>query len=563
MGNPSGNSLLECQLQQVQELVNSAAVSADFNGSPRHFWLDTLSVPVGDSKKMNDLRHLCIRKMASIYKGAAAVLVLSSTIRKVATTDSDAERGLAFYLANWNSRLWTFQEGMLAEKLLLQFSDKVLAYDEMAYPQISTSIARGHCVTFPGRAFGGTMGGFNALRDFLRDGLFAKLGPREGRRGPLAPIVLEVQFRSTSKRSDETICVGTLIRLQIKRLQDVGETVREEYRQRGLQLAKIPDHELAERRMELFWSMVRVFPREVIFNTHRRLAKEGFRWAPASLLGIPRRGFARNAEGSSAIFDKEHHCLSFTGPGILIHVPADSDTFSHPCTGYLIVDVPRDGRESLKLRIDTIQTEDHSSGFPWTPGICYGVILSMSIDKNMKEFSKPKNLDWVPIDGPELEKWLEMLYPSTESAQFAVDAVIGSIKQEHVEGCKEANPIQIRHECLGNVTLLNPSAIVKPEEEVNPSKIDDAEGDSDSEWETESEASSDSEVYSDSDGGEGLDMSEDFEAGSDLSEPPEDSQSRDPTEISNFGYVLIITLMQALMMRIPPRTNRMPISSTI
>jgi hypothetical protein len=100
---------------------------------------------------MNDLRHLCIRTMASIYKGAAAVLVLSSTIRKVATTDNDAERGLVFYLANWNSRLWTFQEDVLAEKLLLQFSDKVLAYDEVAYPRISTSITRGHCVTIPGR----------------------------------------------------------------------------------------------------------------------------------------------------------------------------------------------------------------------------------------------------------------------------------------------------------------------------------------------------------------------------------------------------------------------------
>jgi hypothetical protein len=42
MGNPSGNSILECQLEQVQELVDSAAVSADLNRSPRRFWLDTL-----------------------------------------------------------------------------------------------------------------------------------------------------------------------------------------------------------------------------------------------------------------------------------------------------------------------------------------------------------------------------------------------------------------------------------------------------------------------------------------------------------------------------------------
>lgn len=509
MGNPTGNSLLECRLNSIQEMVNAAAESE----SPQHFWMDTLCVPVGDSKEMKALRLKCIRQMASIYKGASAVLVLSSTIQKIRTTDSDAERGLALYLANWNRRLWTFQEGMLAKKILLQFSDQAIDHGKVEYPEVRTSIARGHCVTFPRSASIGTMSEFVILRDFLRDRLFEQMGPIFARMGPLASAISAIQFRSTSKRSDETICLGTLLRLKIERLQGAEEDIREEYRQKGIHLTEVPDHDIAERRMEIFLSMVRVFPRDIIFNSHRRLAKEGFRWAPASFLGIPQRGFVRNVEGSYAIFNKERRCLSFTGPGITLQVPTDAGGSSKPSIDYLIVEIQRDGQESLRLRIDSTRPNSHSGGFLWLPGNCYGIIPVQSFSKDMQEPSEYMNSDRIPKNGPQLEEWFESLFPSIETATTVVDAVIGSIRDGHADDYSETDPVQIRHECLGKVTLLNPSAIAESDEDIDSAWESESENSGDLENGLASSEGSDSEEVN-SDDSEGFSLSEDYEVGS-------------------------------------------------
>jgi hypothetical protein len=509
MGNPTGNSLLECRLHSIQKMVNAAAESE----SPQHFWMDTLCVPVGDSKEMKALRLKCIRRMASIYKGASAVLVLSSTIQKIRSTDSDAERGLALYFTNWNRRLWTFQEGMLAKKILLQFSDKAIDHEKVEYPGVRMSIARGHCVTFPRSASIGTMSELVILRDFLRDRLFEAMGPISARMEPLAPAISAIQFRSTSKRSDETICLGTLLRLKIERLQGAEDDIREEYRQTGIQLKKVPDHDIAERRMETFLSMVRVFPRDIIFNSHRRLAKEGFGWAPASLLGIPRRGFVRNVEGSYAVFDKERRCLSFTGPGITIQVPTDAGGSLKPSTDFLIVEIQRDGQENLRLRIDSTRPKSHSDGFNWTPGNYYGIILTQSFTKDMQEPSEYRNADWIPKNGPELEEWFEGLFPAIETAKTVLDAVIGSIRNGHADDYSGTNPIQIRHECLGKVTLLNPSAIAESDEDIDSVWESESEDSGDLESGLASSEGSDSEEVN-SDESEGFSLSEDYEVGS-------------------------------------------------
>lgn len=249
MSNPQGNSLPECQLNQIQRLVNAAtAQTSRLKSKPDYFWLDTLCVPVGDALELKQLRHLCIRKMASIYKGASAALVLSSTIRRVAS-DNTIESSLALCLSNWNRRLWTLQEGMLAEKILLQFSDRAVNYDDYDCGNIDVSVARGHCVTFPKAASNSAMSDFVILRDFLRDRLFRAQGPVYERVGPLAPVVSMMGARSTSKRSDETICLGALMRLKIGKLQQAESILREEHAAEGKVVtgnAKLLDDEVAD-----------------------------------------------------------------------------------------------------------------------------------------------------------------------------------------------------------------------------------------------------------------------------------------------------------------------------
>ncbi|OTB03161.1 hypothetical protein M426DRAFT_180611 [Hypoxylon sp. CI-4A] len=127
IGNLKENSLLECQLNRIQRLVNDVARSPAVKHAPQHFWLDTLSVPVGDD--MRPFRRKAIQNMANIYKASAATLVLSSSLSTISTTDDERDWALALYLANWNKRLWTCQEGMLAHVIMLQFADQAVSND--------------------------------------------------------------------------------------------------------------------------------------------------------------------------------------------------------------------------------------------------------------------------------------------------------------------------------------------------------------------------------------------------------------------------------------------------
>ncbi|KAI1080626.1 hypothetical protein F5B20DRAFT_579873 [Whalleya microplaca] len=388
MGNLTENSLLECQLDRIQNAVLAVAKSGKVKGrSPRHFWLDTLCVPVGVENRK--VRREAIRKMADTYKAASAVLVLSSTLEAVSTTDSEEEISLAVYLANWNRRLWTTQEGMLAKVIMLQFADKAVSNHDLEYPGVEKSIASGHCISFPHTASNSAMAEFVVLRDFLRDDLFAALGSVHKRFGPLAPTIKALQTRSTSWRSDETICFGTLIGLNLKPLQDLEEEMRNEYRLKGQPLADnepVPDLELAKRRMPLFLSKAKVFPRDIIFNTHRRLDTEGFRWAPASFLGIPRRGFVRHGEGKPAILDKKGRGLPITGDGFIF---TTDDNVPRNSSSILLITVPRSGGQSLDLTLTVVQPGDNdSSRFIWKADIKYGVILDKSLVKLAQESSE-------------------------------------------------------------------------------------------------------------------------------------------------------------------------------
>ena len=323
MGNLAENSLLECQLDRVQELVQAATQSENLIDRPQHFWIDTLCIPVGQSEEMRTLRRRSIAKMADIYQAASAVLVLSSTLQAVATTDSEREKGLALYLNNWNRRLWTCQEGLLAKKLLMQFSDKAIIRPSE----------------------------IDMLGTFLREDLFAGTNPVSARMEPLAPIISILQSRSTSWKSDETICFGTLMRLDLKRLQDLEQEMRNEYRQKEPPLKDdepVPDEELARRRMKMFLSMVKVFPREIIFNSHERLNDEGFRWAPVSFLGIPRRGFVRSVKGEPALLDKHGRGLKVRAPGFIVTVGKGPPMSS---SSPLLVTVLRKPEQSFEIKI--------------------------------------------------------------------------------------------------------------------------------------------------------------------------------------------------------------------
>ena len=79
------------------------------------------------------MRRLAIQRLKRTYKMAKDVLVLDSQLQKTsiemissATESALKEAAIRILNSAWMQRLWTFQEGRLAESLKHQFANQVI-----------------------------------------------------------------------------------------------------------------------------------------------------------------------------------------------------------------------------------------------------------------------------------------------------------------------------------------------------------------------------------------------------------------------------------------------------
>ena len=94
------------------------------------FWFDTLCIPVKEEHV--DLKNRSIETMNSIYAGAKRVLVLDAEL--MATDSINTEQSLARVICSlWMCRSWTLQEGILANKCVFQFANKM--HTARRYPE--------------------------------------------------------------------------------------------------------------------------------------------------------------------------------------------------------------------------------------------------------------------------------------------------------------------------------------------------------------------------------------------------------------------------------------------
>lgn len=136
--------------------------------------------------------------------------------------------------------------------------------------------------------------------------------------------------------------------------------------------------------MKVFLKMVKVFPRDIIFNRQRRLDDEGYRWAPTSFLGIPQLVFVRGVEGEPTIVAKNGPGLLVTGAGFVLTISESSPTgLQSP----LFVTVPLNNQQDLELMITLIPLAGSLVPFQWVEGAKYGVILSHSMVDIARDYS--------------------------------------------------------------------------------------------------------------------------------------------------------------------------------
>ncbi|GAM40005.1 hypothetical protein TCE0_034r12015 [Talaromyces pinophilus] len=292
MGNENDNALPECQLSRIQALVDELDSTArpdqpqnrvfgpkvlSESGSPVDrsvgFWMDTLCILSDERSKekpgYRDIRDSSISNMRNIYKGAHRVLVLDKWIQEVNRSADVIEKVSRLYLSNWQHRLWTLQEGVLAQNLFFQFKDGQLELDDLwreeaqykeNVPGVYSGIVRTMLPLIP------------ISNPILKDG-----EEGENLAWKFTRLLGGMANRKTSKTKDEPVCIATIL----------GESPE-----------PILQFRTGDERMQCLLRMIGSFPRELVFNELPRLPFEGFRWAPRSFIGQSKSIWARN-EGLS------------------------------------------------------------------------------------------------------------------------------------------------------------------------------------------------------------------------------------------------------------------------
>lgn len=199
-----------------------------------------------------------MQQMRATYEDADKVLVLDSYIRpQKRVLLSDEECLMRIFCSGWMRRLWTLQEGVLAKALLFQFAHSPLDIG-MAYDRLFEPSYEPFNVEFEWSRSGGIYAGIVNL--FVEVRMLVT-----GNMSWISSMARAMAFRSTSVSTDEALCLGALLDLDIKRILAVSE----------------------DRRMEEVWKLLgeaERLPPNALFAGGSKLRTKGYGWAPSTLL---------------------------------------------------------------------------------------------------------------------------------------------------------------------------------------------------------------------------------------------------------------------------------------
>lgn len=255
LGNPESNSLHRCKLLHLANLVRSMPDDEAKDGdSVPCIWLDTLCSPAKDGPG----KQRAIEKIRLVYERAKAVLVLDAGLMSYSAKEQSVfELLLRIFTSGWMRRLWTLQEGALAKSLFFQFADKALSLDDLMKSLFQNS----YKMTYKAIIFD-----FWTEQQGLRSFFHLRQDETRGNTD-IATLDLSLQFRSVSVPSDEPLCIGTLL---------------------GLNLNHILSVEGKSDRMLQVWKLITAkkhgVPMQVIFFQEPGIDTPGWRWAPRSFL---------------------------------------------------------------------------------------------------------------------------------------------------------------------------------------------------------------------------------------------------------------------------------------
>lgn len=268
MGNQHANALNSCELIRLRTLVEALGRQEDSLNDPLSkspdgetplIWIDTLCCPVGSS----EAKKMALKKIRHVYQYARHVLVLDASLETYKAREMELVEQMArIFTSGWLRRLWTLQEGALAESLYFQFADCAVSLDlkKLQLAQVSGDLR--HRIFF-----------FDFFPEYMRLQSFYHIDRLSYTKTTNTPSDLSLvnaalQYRSVSVPSDEPLCVACLLSLSTTSMLEEN----------------VLDHD----RMKILWKLIAErdggIPSSIIFFEDTRIDAPGWRWAPASLL---------------------------------------------------------------------------------------------------------------------------------------------------------------------------------------------------------------------------------------------------------------------------------------
>ncbi|KAL8646053.1 MAG: hypothetical protein Q9226_007036 [Calogaya cf. arnoldii] len=288
-GNVDGNALQSCLLEDISELVEK--LPGD-NRNQKYFWMDTLCVPV----RPRELQTLALNKMRVPYERAKHVLVLDSHLRsldskKLSTTELFAQVSCS----SWMRRLWTLQEGRLAENVWFQFAD-----ESVNVKTVFTNLSRQHIPSKVDHWLGLTI----AMDLWMQIWGRGESVPDTSQVGfSLSQTSHSLRTRSVSVPTDEALCLINLMDMDLTRVTTVAPA----------------------KRMEVFWRTFEKVPKSFLFSKANKMSDVGIHWAPSSFMGfLSEKEWLGPQDLNSPREDDPHAIVTSVGlqlalPGFILH----------------------------------------------------------------------------------------------------------------------------------------------------------------------------------------------------------------------------------------------------
>ena len=302
LGNETSNHIPRCQLFRLLVLMKTLKSQVPWgretvDDSELYLWIDTLCCPVVDSRKITDLeeqrqyKRLALTGMRDVYEQAAYVLVLDKSLESFSYRRIGVvEAALRLFNSPWMHRLWTLQEAALAKNLVIQFWDQ--AVDLRTIWQDARSLKesdlryRAVCLEIESMCA--------EIRTFFHT-------ETDGGGEHFVKAARAVRLRRVSKHVDEALCIASVLKLDVSKIASMDED--------------------GEGRMCELWRRIGssgdLIPKDIIFNTLRRLRTEGLRWAPASL----QQSAFSHGELSATVYHPSMTQATLISRGLLVKLP--------------------------------------------------------------------------------------------------------------------------------------------------------------------------------------------------------------------------------------------------